>query len=400
MKICVLHNSTPGGAERLVAEVARRLAKTDEVSVCTWGDEPGQLLPEAGRIWEPGPRVHLPSPIHPFGNLVRSYIGSARAARTIDSLGFDAALVLACQWGQAPEALRRLRTPHVYFAQEGRRRNLEPGYLPTQARRGWQRGVWAVGRTAYDAVGSRLDRRAITAAQAVATNSSFTANELARAYGIAAPVIELGVDTEKFRPGPARRRPPYALLVGGLDPTKGGHLAIESLAQLGHQLRPELRVVANRGDPSYAQFLLSFARDVGVSVEFLQHISDDELVLEYQQATVVLALALMEPFGLTVLEASACGTPTVAVAEGGFLSTLDANVNGILVNRDPGQVARAIEDLLTGARKFDSVRMAEWTDQHWAWERTVKSLRALLVAAARTPASPLKVAGAAERQFP
>ena len=306
----------------------------------TWGDTPEVSPAGVEAQWCPGPAIHLPPPFHPYANLMRSYFGSARAARAVDDSGFDVALVLACQWAQAPEALRRLRTPHLYFAQEGRRRSLEAGYLSPAARAGWQRAPWSVGRWWYDAVGGRLDRLAITSAEAVAANSEFTACKAGRG------LRHLGRGHRAWCRCPADSvrvaadpNLPIALLVGALDPSKGGELAVRSLARVPKAHRPALHLIANRGEQAYGTMLAQLGTSLGVTVQLLQGIADDELISEYQHAELLLALAPNEPFGLTVLEASACGTPTVALGQGGYRRTVDPAVNGILVGDNPDDIA-------------------------------------------------------------
>jgi glycosyltransferase involved in cell wall biosynthesis len=54
----------------------------------------------------------------------------------------------------------------------------------------------------------------------------------------------------------------------------------------------------------------------------------------------------LEPFGYAPLEANACGTPVIAVAEGGVRETIQDGVNGILVEHASASMAAAIERLM------------------------------------------------------
>jgi D-inositol-3-phosphate glycosyltransferase len=245
--------------------------------------------------------------------------------------------------------------------------------------------LWKLGRRAYDALGSFLDRRAIAAARVIVTNSHFSAEQLAAGYGISPKVIELGVDVTRFHPKSEQERAPVALLVGGLDPTKGAELAIESVARVPSQYRPALRLIWNRGDANYGDHLRTRASSLGVELQLLQDISDDQLIAEYQGASLLLALASNEPFGLTVLEASASGTPTVAVAEGGFRRTVRSEINGLLVPRDPNAIASAVSQIIRGDVQFHEEAMAAWTQEHWSWERCARDLRQELLLISRAP---------------
>ncbi len=53
----------------------------------------------------------------------------------------------------------------------------------------------------------------------------------------------------------------------------------------------------------------------------------------------------LEPFGFAPLEANACGLPVIAVAEGGVRETIIDGLNGLLVENDGKELARAINSL-------------------------------------------------------
>ena len=66
-----------------------------------------------------------------------------------------------------------------------------------------------------------------------------------------------------------------------------------------------------------------------------------------RSADVVLAVPWYEPFGITPLEAMACGRPVVATAVGGLVDTVADGVTGDLVPpRDPARLGEALAALL------------------------------------------------------
>lgn len=74
-------------------------------------------------------------------------------------------------------------------------------------------------------------------------------------------------------------------------------------------------------------------------------VSDEELVRQYQQSGIMLYAPRLEPFGLAPLEANACGTPVIALAQGGVRETVVDGENGQLVD-SPEEMAVAIDRLM------------------------------------------------------
>ncbi|MCD0184795.1 glycosyltransferase, partial [Micrococcus luteus] len=124
--------------------------------------------------------------------------------------------------------------------------------------------------------------------------------------------------------------------VARLMPYKHVDVAIEAAARAGRPL-----VVIGKG-PEEARLRAMAGEDV----VFGQDLTDAQLRWAYAHATALIA-ASHEDFGITPLEASAWGVPTVALRAGGYLDTIVDGVNGVFVEEPTvDAVAGGVERLL------------------------------------------------------
>lgn len=183
--------------------------------------------------------------------------------------------------------------------------------------------------------------------------------------------IPLGVDTERFRPEmpeEARRRVGFGLTsedrvivyVGRLVPRKDVRNIVRAIAVLarredGTQSPVKLLVVGGESrepDPAMTPEIGEIRRlaaELGVAelVHCTGKRQPDELRFCYGAADVVVTTPWYEPFGLTPLEAMACGRPVVGAAVGGIAFTVMHGQTGLLIPpRDPEALADAMALLL------------------------------------------------------
>jgi type III pantothenate kinase len=168
-------------------------------------------------------------------------------------------------------------------------------------------------------------------------------------------VVPCGVDTERFRPdGPVERRGPVRhrlVYTGRLVERKGIGNVISALEQVPHC---ELIVAGGPcaealGADLEAQRLRALARRHGVSrrVHLRGRVVHDELPPLLRSADALVTVPWYEPFGITPLEAMACGVPVVASAVGGLIDTVVDGVTGRHVPpRDPERLAAVLREVL------------------------------------------------------
>ncbi|HET7822187.1 MAG TPA: glycosyltransferase [Ornithinibacter sp.] len=254
-----------------------------------------------------------------------------------------------------------------------------------------------------------LEHRVATEAEVVVATCSDEVDELRR-MGVPTDhvrVVPCGVDTVHFTPSgrppdqfPTNGRP-RLLAVGRLVERKGFDLAVRALADL-----PAAELVIVGGPPAdqleadpEARRLRSLAAELGVADRLLLtgQLPHAELPAFYRSADVVLAVPWYEPFGITPLEAAACGRPVVGAAVGGLLDSVRDGVTGHLVPpRDVPTLVAAVRALLDDPDEAAAMgrRARARAVEHFDWgvvaARTEEVLEAtargaLLPAALRAP---------------
>ena len=120
------------------------------------------------------------------------------------------------------------------------------------------------------------------------------------------------------------------LFAGRLAPEKGPDAAVEVAQRSGRRL-----LLAGMIEPQHQAFFDATIRPhlADGRVEYLGLLSQQELVPYYQRAAAVLFLGTWaEPFGLSAVEAQACGTPLIATRRGALPEIIREGRTGFVVD--------------------------------------------------------------------
>ena len=146
-------------------------------------------------------------------------------------------------------------------------------------------------------------------------------------------VIHPGVDSRHFRPGPPGRRSavPSFLYVGRLKRYKGIGFAIRALAVARRQ-RPDLRLeIAGTGDHRGELERLAAGLGLERAVVFHGFVSEERKIDLMRGAWANIFPSPKEGWGITVIEAAACGTPSLASDSPGLRDSVCHGETGFLV---------------------------------------------------------------------
>jgi glycosyltransferase involved in cell wall biosynthesis len=229
----------------------------------------------------------------------------------------------------------------------------------------------------YSTTYARLQRRLLPLlakrARLVITVSDYSRRELQELLGVDAKVVPGGVD-QRFRPDADPEPPraaldltkPYVLTVASQTTRKN----LASLSATARQLETQgiELVAAGGGRPQFRN------DSEATGVRALGHVPDEHLPGLYAGAEAFVLPSLHEGFGLTALEAMACGVPVVAARSGALPETCGDGARYV-DPRDAEGIAQAVQQAIhdDALRTAGPRRAAQFT-----WERTVRELDALL----------------------
>ncbi|GAA1324356.1 glycosyltransferase family 1 protein [Streptomyces sanglieri] len=351
-----------GGLRTALHELGRGyLAAGHEPVLVVPGSGPGDERTEQGRV------ITLPGPVLPGSGGYRVLAGRNRLRSLLETLRPDRLEVsdrTTLRW--TGEWARRARVPAVMVSHE-----TADGVLRT-----WGLPAGAAGRAA-----DRLNARSAHAYTRIVCTTQWAEREFLRIGARNVARAPLGVDLRRCRP--QRRstvlrarhlhgRDVLILLCSRLSVEKRPGRALETLAALRRQGVRAALVVA--GDGPLRAGLETRARAQRLPVEFLGHVRDRETLADLQAAAdICLAPGPAETFGLSALEALACGTPVVASAS----SALPEVIGGAgAAAEDTGEAfAAAVRELL--GRPADERRAtARARAELFGWDRSVAAFLA------------------------
>lgn len=211
------------------------------------------------------------------------------------------------------------------------------------------RAAWPAAAGAF----RRADRRWSQKVDLFVANSKNVSDRIRNYYGRESVVIYPPVDTNYWSVDPSVPKEDFFLLAGRLVSYKRGQLAVAA-ANLS---RSPLTVAGSGPELERLQ------RMAGPTVHFVNQPDRDALRDLYRRAS-ALVFPGIEDFGMTMVEAQACGTPVIAFGAGGALEAVAADGGTFFNDANPRTLADVLtmhesrsfvpETVRRGVLKFDS----------------------------------------------
>jgi glycosyltransferase involved in cell wall biosynthesis len=187
-------------------------------------------------------------------------------------------------------------------------------------------------------------------------------------------VIYNGVDTDYLTPDPSlRSRTPLFIYIGRLKRYKGVDVVIRAFAQLADQTAS--LEIAGTGD--YRPSLEQLTRELGIEsrVRFLGFIPEAAKVTLLRRAWAAMLASPKEGWGISNMEAAACGTPVIASDSPGIRESVVANETGFLVpHGDLAAMADAMGKLAQSPSLVEMLGAAGRSfAEQFGWDRSAEA---------------------------
>lgn len=332
LKVAIAHDwlITYGGGERVVEEFAKLFPQAPIFTTVYDKKKLGHIFPAERVI--PSFMQRIPGSRTQHRKMLSLM---PRAFEEFDFSAYD--LVISSSSSCAKGILTPASTLHVSYIHSPMRYawDLYPEYLSSVGMlMGWGMRRLMPRIRQWDALsGMRVD--------SFLANSREVASRIYKTYRREAAVLHPPIITDFFTPGSKPDNPGnYYLILSRFIPYKRIDLAIEACKRLGRRL-----VVVGSGPQEKELKRLS-----GPTVEFTGQLSDEEIRELYRNCRAFIFPGF-EDFGMTPVEAQACGRPVIAYGKGGALDSVIPGDTGLFFDE------QTVDSLIGGITALENM---EW----------------------------------------
>jgi len=200
-------------------------------------------------------------------------------------------------------------------------------------------------------------------------------------------VVPNGIDWNRFETLPGRGAfraahklwdAPLVLFLGRLHFKKGLDLLIPAFDSAKHAVQNTQLVIVGPENDDYGRKVRGWVEERGLTkvVHFVGHLDGSDVVQAYVDADVFVLPSYTENFGMTVVEAMACGLPVVISDQVNIHREVAESGGGLVTRCDVNEIAQALITLLKDRDRRSSMGEAgrRFVQQRYTWPEIVDAL--------------------------
>lgn len=184
----------------------------------------------------------------------------------------------------------------------------------------------------------KWDKKTANRVDCFIANSNFVKKRIERIYNRNSTVIYPPADNKKFTLSTIKED--FYLTAARLVSYKKTKLIVESFNKM-----PDKKLIVIGKGEEY-KILKKIAKS---NIQILGYQSDEKLI-KYMQKAKAFIYAAVEDFGIVPVEAMLCGTPVIALNEGGTAESVQDNITGVLFEK------QTKEDIIKAVNKFEKLK--------------------------------------------
>ncbi|WP_297431510.1 glycosyltransferase [Sulfurimonas sp.] len=333
MKIAIVHDwlVTNAGAEKVLKAILDIYPNADVFSLVDFLDEKERNIVLSGKYAKTSFIQKLPFAKKHFRNYLPLF---PKAIESFDLSNYD--LIISSSWAVAKGVKKSVKQQQLHIC-----------YCHTPIRYAWD---------LYDEYTSNLsqpkkflvqqtlkyirkwDLATVYRVDYFIANSKFVQKRIKKIYNKDAKVIYPPVDIEKF--SLYKQKEEFYLTASRLVPYKKTKLIVEAF----NTMSDKKLVVIGAGEE-----LEDIQKIAGKNITVLGY-CDDHIMVDFMQRAKAFVYAAVEDFGIVPIEAMACGTPVIALNDGGTAETVVDELNGVHFKN------QRVEDIVNAVERFESLK--------------------------------------------
>ncbi len=311
-KIAIVHDwlVTNAGAEKVLKSIMELYPDADIFSLVDFLDDKDRKEVLNGKYAKTTFIQNLPFSKNHFRNYLPFF---SRAIESFDLSKYD--LIISSSWAVAKGIQKNDKQIHICYCHTPVRYAWDLYDEYTSRLSGVKKILvkWTLKRL------RRWDLATVNRVDYFIANSSFVSERIKRIYGRDSTVIYPPVDIDKFSLYTLKEK--FYITVSRLVSYKKTKLIVEAFKEM-----PTKRLVVIGDGDKYEEIKKTAQNSKNIRV---LGFCDDKTMIETMQRAKGFVYAAIEDFGIVPIEAMACGTPVIALDDGGTAETVCEGVNGI-----------------------------------------------------------------------
>lgn len=330
MKVAIVHDwlVTNAGAEKVLRAILDIYPDADIFSLVDFLNEKDRKLVLNGKYAQTSFIQNLPFAKKHFRNYLPLF---PKAIESLNVSEYD--LIISSSWAVAKGIKKNKKQLHICYCHTPIRYAWDLYEEYTSSLK--QPKKFIVQKTLEYI--RRWDAKTLERVDYFIANSSYVKERIKRIYKRDATVIYPPVDMTQFCLSETKKE--YYLTASRLVPYKKTKLIVEAFNNM-----PDKKLIVIGAGEEYESI-----QAIAKSNIALMGYQDDRVLIEYMQNARAFVYAAVEDFGIVPIEAMACGTPVIALNEGGTAETIVDNVIGVHFNK------QNVYDICTAIKKFETL---------------------------------------------